>query len=111
MEAIWFESGGSGLLVQTAVVVCLSFRRWNVADGLKQPMVVEPGDPFEGSQFDQFSTFPSLRYEFSAGRSYAPLGERPGEGAGTIKGIAYFDQNDDGRVNPVSRVCPTSRSS
>ena len=50
--------------------------------------------------------FLSLRYEFSAGRSLAPLGGAPGDGGGRVTGIVYFDQNDDGRMNSGEQGVP-----
>lgn len=47
--------------------------------------------------------FLTLRYDFNAGRSYAPLGGAPGEGGGRVKGILYFDQNNDGRMDAGDR--------
>ena len=59
MEAVWFKSDchRSGLTGELPVVVCLSFRRRNVPDGFKQPVVVEPGHPFEGRKFQRFLGF------------------------------------------------------
>jgi hypothetical protein len=39
-------------LFQHSVVVLLGFGRQYVADGLQEPLVVEPVDPFEGSELD-----------------------------------------------------------
>jgi hypothetical protein len=40
------------------VVVCLSLGWWDIANGLKQPMVVEPSDPFERGKFDRLPGLP-----------------------------------------------------
>ena len=47
--------------------------------------------------------FLSLRYDFSAGRSFAPLGGAPGGGSGRISGVIYLDENDDGKMNAGER--------
>ena len=39
-------------------VVCLGFGRRDVADGLQQAMVVEPGHPFQRGQLHRFLRFP-----------------------------------------------------
>ena len=53
MEAVWFKSGPhrGGLTGELPVVVCLSFCRRDVSDGLQQSVMVEPGHPFQGGQF------------------------------------------------------------
>ena len=54
MEASWFKSGWyGGLLGEMPVVVCLSLGRRDVADGLQQSVVVEPGHPFERREFQR----------------------------------------------------------
>ena len=60
MEAIWLKSARhcGGLTGELSVVVCLSFCRRDVPNGLKQPVVVEPGHPFERGQFHGFLRFP-----------------------------------------------------
>ena len=60
MEAVWFKSGRhrGGLTGELPVVVCLSFCGRNVPHGLKEPVVVKPGHPFEGGQFQSFFRFP-----------------------------------------------------
>mgnify|MGYP000045781645 CR=1 FL=1 len=59
MEAIWFKSGRRyGPTGELPVVVCLSFGRGNVPNGFEQPVVVEPGHPFQGCQLDRFPGFP-----------------------------------------------------
>ena len=52
VEAVWFKSGChcGGLTGELPVVVCLSFRRWDVADWLEQAVVVELGNPFQCRQ-------------------------------------------------------------
>ncbi|HET9576738.1 MAG TPA: hypothetical protein VFP44_02865 [Usitatibacter sp.] len=41
--------------------------------------------------------FLTVRYEDHAGTAMAPLGGRPGAGAGTLVGYLFYDANDDGR--------------
>ncbi len=68
-----------------------------------RPLVVDSPimnpDLTETQKWNDRGVFLSLRYEFNAGRSTAPLGGLPGDGAGRVTGIIYFDQNDDGRMN------------
>ena len=47
-EAVWFESRCHGWLVQRGVVVLLGLGRRDVADGLQQPAILVPIDPFQG---------------------------------------------------------------
>ena len=42
----------------TAVIVFLSFRWRNVADGLEQGVVIEPGDPLQRCQLHRLGAFP-----------------------------------------------------
>ena len=59
VEANWFKSGRyRGLLGEMPVVVCLSLGRRDVADGLQQSVVVEPGHPFEGREFQELLGLP-----------------------------------------------------
>jgi hypothetical protein len=53
-----------------------------------EPAVVVPRDR---------AIFLSVRYEDHAGSPMAPLGGRPGTGAGTLVGYIFYDANDDGR--------------
>ncbi|MGL4577098.1 MAG: carboxypeptidase-like regulatory domain-containing protein, partial [Burkholderiaceae bacterium] len=43
------------------------------------------------------SLFIALRYQDQAGRAMAPLGGRPGDAAGSIRGVVYLDANDNGK--------------
>lgn len=60
MEAVWFKSGlhRGDLTGALSVVACLSLCRRDVADGLEQTMVVEPGHPFERGQFHGLLVLP-----------------------------------------------------
>ncbi len=51
---------GHGGLVQHGVVSLFGFGRREVADGLKEPAVVEPVHPFQGRELDgfEFSLWP-----------------------------------------------------
>lgn len=53
----------------------------------------------EAQKWRDKGIFISLRYDFSAGRRQAPLGGKPGDGAGRVAGIVYYDQNDDRLMN------------
>ena len=57
-EAVWFKLCRHGRLFQHGVVALLGFGRRYVADGLQEPSVVEPIDPFEGSELDGFEVSP-----------------------------------------------------
>ena len=59
MEASWFKSGRyRGLLGEMPVVVCLSLGGRDVADGLQQSVVIEPGHPFERREFQGLLRLP-----------------------------------------------------
>ena len=59
MEAIWFKLRRlSHWFTQSAVVVCLSFRWRYIPDAFQQPVLIEPGHPFQRCQFHCFTTFP-----------------------------------------------------
>ena len=58
MEARWCESDGYGLLGQLTIVVCLSFCWRDITNGFQKPVMVEPGYPYQGGQFNRFSGFP-----------------------------------------------------
>ena len=62
----------------TAVVVCLSFGRRNISDGLKQSMMIEPRDPFERCQLDGLLGFPGAASvnDFGLVKAVDGLGER-----------------------------------
>lgn len=47
-EAFWFELHCDWLCLQHGVVAFLGFCWRNVADGLQEPVVIEPVDPFQG---------------------------------------------------------------
>ena len=49
-------AGSSG-----GVVGCFGFGRRDVADGLQQPAVVEPVDPFERGELDGFEAIATAR--------------------------------------------------
>ena len=47
-----------GLSFSLTPVVCFCFGWRDVADGLQQPVVVEPTDPFQCGQFDRLECLP-----------------------------------------------------
>src|SRR5215204_7726425 len=57
-EAVWFELCGDGSFVQHRVVSLFGFGWRHVPDGLEQPLVVEPVDPFQCRVFDGFEGSP-----------------------------------------------------
>ena len=60
MEASWFKSGihRGALTGELPVVVCLSFCRRDVSDGFEQPVMIEPGNPFQGGQLHSLLGLP-----------------------------------------------------
>ncbi|EAA20200.1 hypothetical protein, partial [Plasmodium yoelii yoelii] len=57
--AVWFElSGFHGSVDEPTIVVCLSPDRRDIADGFQQAVVVEPGYPFQGGEFDGLPALP-----------------------------------------------------
>jgi len=57
------------------------------------PLIPIPAPP---SVSHSSAVFVTLRYEFSAGTSIAPIGGRPGAGAGSIHGRLFLDADGDG---------------
>ena len=53
-----FESGCHGLTGDLGIVARLGFGGRDIADGLEEPPVVEPVDPFEGGELDRFGMAP-----------------------------------------------------
>ena len=81
----------------------------NNTSALNQLVVNSPiGNPAlsDTQRLNDRGVFLSLRYEFSAGASSAPLGGRPNDGAGHVSGTLYLDQNDDGRMDAGERGAP-----
>lgn len=60
MEAGGFKSDlHRGVLTgEMPVVVCLSLGWRDISDGSEQPLVAEPGHPFEGCQLHRFARWP-----------------------------------------------------
>jgi hypothetical protein len=50
--------------------------------------------------------FLTLRYEYAAGSPFAPLGGRPGSGAGRLTGTIFLDANENGRMDAGEAVAP-----
>ena len=57
-EAISFESRRHRWMLQQGVVAFLGFCRRDVADGLQEPPVVEPVDPFQCRELDGLEVSP-----------------------------------------------------
>lgn len=71
----------------------------NRTDAAQPLVVVSPiSQPVITQSFRDRGVFLTLRFDARAGRSYAPLGGRPGDGAGRVSGIIYLDANEDGRL-------------
>ena len=72
------ESGHLGLTLLTSIPRLLVLRWRHVADGLEQPAVVEPVDPFERRVLDAVDVPPraSAANDLSLVQTVARLGER-----------------------------------
>lgn len=87
------ESGGQRLTRMLPMILGFELHRRNVADWLKQPVVVEPMHPFQGCEFDVFKALPwaaspdHLRFE-EADHGFCQ---------GIVVGIA---DTADGRLDP-----------
>ncbi len=65
------------------------------------PLTVDSPLP-DSEVFDQLSSddsglYVSIRYDWRAGSSSAPLGGLPGRGSGSVIGVLFLDENDNGR--------------
>jgi hypothetical protein len=58
LGAVWIGSRGPRLWFERRIVLRLGFGGRDVADGLEQPLVVEPVEPFEGGVFDGLEVAP-----------------------------------------------------
>jgi hypothetical protein len=56
--------------------------------------------------FDEQGVFLTLRYQRSAGSSFAPLGGAPGTGSGEISGVVFLDANDNGQLDAGEAGAP-----
>jgi hypothetical protein len=66
-----------------------------------------PGQPDFVEQRDDATGFwVSVRYEWQAGSRSAPLGGLPGSGAGSVAGVLYLDENDNGRLDAGENGAP-----
>jgi hypothetical protein len=61
------------------------------------PVTVE--QPYEQLSSNDSGLYLSLRYDWRAGSPSAPLGGVPGNGSGSIAGILFLDENDNGRLD------------
>lgn len=52
------SAGVFGLRGELLIIPILSLGGWDVSDGLKESLVIEPGHPFEGGQFEGVHCFP-----------------------------------------------------
>ena len=84
--AVWFKLSGHGWCVRHGVVAFLGFGGWNIADWLRKSSMVEPIDPFEGSEPDglEIAPWPSSVDDLSladrSGTVAAGQPRKPGEG-------------------------------
>ena len=87
-EAAWFEAGRHGDLIHHGVVLLFGFGRRDVADGLQQPAVVEPVDPFQRGGLDGLERPPSPAQVDDLGlvEPIDGLGER------VVIAVAYFPE-------------------
>ncbi len=73
------------------------------------PLVVSspispPATPIDAA--NDRGAFLTLRYEFSAGSRFAPLGGRPGSASGRLTGTIFLDANENGRMDAGEAVVP-----
>lgn len=61
------------------------------------PVTVE--QPYEQLSSNDSGLYLSVRYDWRAGSPSAPLGGVPGNGSGSIAGILFLDDNDNGRLD------------
>ncbi len=47
-----------GLYGELPIIPILSLGGWDVADRLKESLMIEPSHPFEGGEFQRFDRFP-----------------------------------------------------
>ena len=50
--------------------------------------------------------FLTLRYDFTSGSRFAPLGGRPGSASGRLTGTIFLDANENGRLDAGEIVVP-----
>lgn len=60
---------------------------------------IQDEDLYERLQSDDQGIFAYVRYEWRAGSATAPLGGKPGSGAGGVVGTVFLDANDNGRFD------------
>jgi hypothetical protein len=77
-----------------------SWQSVTVTSPLAPPVVIA------NPAFSQHGVFLTLRYQKAAGSHFAPLGGRPGEGAGRLTGTVFLDANDNGRFDAGETVAP-----
>jgi hypothetical protein len=92
-EAILFESRGHGCAVQHGEVAFLGFGRGDEADGLQNPAIVEPVQPFESCELDGVEVTP--RSTSMDDLSLVEAIDRFGEGV-----VVRVADAADGRLDP-----------
>jgi len=111
LNARWDAAGGARSYdnILTSVALNWTVRSgWTVAANYylnqnsgEAPLEVEspiPGDPALVRQdFDDQGIYVSVRYEWLAGSRQVPLAGAPGGGSGSVAGVLYLDENDNGR--------------
>lgn len=110
-NARWTQTSGGGDSTNVFANVALNWRITNdVAlsvvyyenrtDSAQPLTVTSPiAQPTIFQSFRDRGLFLTLRFDKRAGRPTAPLGGRPGDGAGRVTGVIYLDANDDGRFD------------
>ena len=86
----------------------LSFVYYENHTDTTQPLtVVSPiAQPIVFQSFRDRGFFLTLRFDARAGRAAAPLGGRPGDGAGRVSGVIFLDANNDGRFDAGEQGAP-----
>ncbi len=79
----------------------------NRTDSAQPLTVVSPiAQPIIFQSFRDRGFFLTLRFDARAGRATAPLGGRPGDGAGNVSGVIYLDANENGRMDAGEQGAP-----
>ena len=79
----------------------------NRTDSAQPLTIVSPiAQPIVLQSFRDRGFFLTLRFDARAGRATAPLGGRPGDGAGTVSGVIYLDANENGRMDAGEQGAP-----
>ena len=117
-NARWTKSNDASSTTNSFANIALSWRfasNWllsavyyeNQTDSAQPLTVVSPiAQPIIFQSFRDRGFFLTLHFDARAGRATAPLGGRPGDGAGTVSGVIYLDANENGRMDAGEQGAP-----